>query len=107
MATNSKALSHDEIWDDSALVESWDQALQEYKVCTGASATPARRGLAYANALATEISQHLCSGRHSRGPAQWVSQRTGVPAKQQLKAQSSPKLSDLSIALTRRPPQTK
>jgi hypothetical protein len=25
-------LSHDEIWDDSALVNSWNQALEEYKV---------------------------------------------------------------------------
>jgi len=25
-------LSHDEIWDDSALVNSWNQALDEYKV---------------------------------------------------------------------------
>lgn len=25
-------LTHDEIWDDSALVESWNQALEEYKV---------------------------------------------------------------------------
>lgn len=26
------APSHDEIWDDSALVDSWNQALEEYKV---------------------------------------------------------------------------
>lgn len=26
------ALTHEEIWDDSALVESWNQALDEYKV---------------------------------------------------------------------------
>ena len=24
--------THDEIWDDSALVDSWNQALNEYKV---------------------------------------------------------------------------
>jgi hypothetical protein len=24
--------THEEIWDDSALVESWNQALEEYKV---------------------------------------------------------------------------
>jgi hypothetical protein len=27
-----KNLTHDEIWDDSALVNSWNQALDEYKV---------------------------------------------------------------------------
>lgn len=25
-------MSHEEIWDDSALVESWDEAVAEYKV---------------------------------------------------------------------------
>ncbi|CRG85470.1 hypothetical protein PISL3812_02526 [Talaromyces islandicus] len=28
----SGALSHEEIWDDSALVRSWDDAVEEYKV---------------------------------------------------------------------------
>ncbi len=32
MATNENNLTHDEIWDDSALVESWNEALEEYKV---------------------------------------------------------------------------
>jgi hypothetical protein len=27
-----KDLSHEEIWDDSALVRSWDEAVEEYKV---------------------------------------------------------------------------
>jgi hypothetical protein len=27
------AATHEEIWDDSALVDSWNQALDEYKVC--------------------------------------------------------------------------
>lgn len=27
-------LSHQEIWDDSALIQSWDEALEEYKVRT-------------------------------------------------------------------------
>jgi hypothetical protein len=26
------AATHEEIWDDSALVDSWNQALEEYKV---------------------------------------------------------------------------
>lgn len=30
------APSHDEIWDDSALVNSWNEALEEYKVRDGA-----------------------------------------------------------------------
>lgn len=32
MATKSKALSEAEVWDDSALLQSWDEALVEYKV---------------------------------------------------------------------------
>ena len=28
-----KELSQAEIWDDSALLRSWDDALEEYKVC--------------------------------------------------------------------------
>ena len=27
-----KTLSHGEIWDDSALIQSWDEALEEYRV---------------------------------------------------------------------------
>lgn len=32
MASSENLLTHDEIWDDSALVNAWDEALQEYKV---------------------------------------------------------------------------
>ena len=32
MGKKSKNLSQEEIWDDSALVDSWDAALQEYQV---------------------------------------------------------------------------
>ncbi|KAL8861248.1 MAG: hypothetical protein Q9178_002464 [Gyalolechia marmorata] len=32
MGKKSKNLSHEEIWDDSALVDSWDAALQEYQL---------------------------------------------------------------------------
>lgn len=28
----SKDLTHEEIWDDSALVRSWDDAVEEYQV---------------------------------------------------------------------------
>ncbi|KAI9155393.1 Survival motor neuron-like protein 1 [Paramyrothecium foliicola] len=31
MDKKSNQLSHDEIWDDSALVDSWNEALEEYK----------------------------------------------------------------------------
>ncbi|KAI1132160.1 hypothetical protein F5Y10DRAFT_261402 [Nemania abortiva] len=31
MASGEQELTHDEIWDDSALINSWDQALEEYK----------------------------------------------------------------------------
>lgn len=30
-----KAAEHDEIWDDSALVDSWNEALEEYQVRLG------------------------------------------------------------------------
>ena len=33
MGKKRKNLSQAEIWDDSALVQSWDDALEEYKVC--------------------------------------------------------------------------
>lgn len=32
MATNKIDLSHEEMWDDSVLIDSWNQALDEYKV---------------------------------------------------------------------------
>ncbi|KAA8649193.1 hypothetical protein EYZ11_012302 [Aspergillus tanneri] len=28
----SKALTHEEVWDDTALVQSWDEAVEEYKL---------------------------------------------------------------------------
>ena len=32
MGKKRKVLSQEEIWDDSALIQSWDEALAEYKV---------------------------------------------------------------------------
>lgn len=32
MGKKRKYLSHEEVWDDSALVDSWDAALREYQV---------------------------------------------------------------------------
>ena len=29
---HAKVLTHEEIWDDSALVRSWDEAIEEYQV---------------------------------------------------------------------------
>lgn len=31
-------MAHDDVWDDSALIRSWDEALDEYKVRTCACA---------------------------------------------------------------------
>ncbi|KAI0542113.1 hypothetical protein GGR58DRAFT_336479 [Xylaria digitata] len=31
MASDDRELTHNEIWDDSVLIDSWDQALEEYK----------------------------------------------------------------------------
>lgn len=32
MNDDATSLGHDEIWDDSVLIESWNEALEEYKV---------------------------------------------------------------------------
>lgn len=32
MSVKQENLSHEEVWDDSALIDSWNEALQEYKV---------------------------------------------------------------------------
>jgi len=37
MASSSEQLTHEEIWDDSILVNTWDEALQEYKVSLSVS----------------------------------------------------------------------
>ena len=37
----SRELTHEEIWDDSALVNAWDSAMAEYEVCpTSVSSGP-------------------------------------------------------------------
>lgn len=36
MGKKRKQLSQAEVWDDSALVQSWNDALEEYKVCDDA-----------------------------------------------------------------------
>ncbi|KAG6088920.1 hypothetical protein E4U15_004752 [Claviceps sp. LM218 group G6] len=34
MASEQEVLSHEEVWDDSALIDSWNEALAEYKEST-------------------------------------------------------------------------
>lgn len=45
-AKANKPLTQEEIWDDSALVQSWDEAVEEYKVW---ASFPARDPLADQN----------------------------------------------------------
>ena len=33
MDAEGRELTHEEIWDDCALIEAWDAAMDEYKVC--------------------------------------------------------------------------
>lgn len=49
-------MSHNEIWDDSALVDSWNEALEEYKV----------RHCYHVRSLRIDILQHYHS-LHARG----------------------------------------
>ncbi|KAJ0163771.1 hypothetical protein CTA2_2438 [Colletotrichum tanaceti] len=35
MADNDMEMTHDEMWDDSALIDSWNEALDEYKASGG------------------------------------------------------------------------
>lgn len=49
-------MSHNEIWDDSALVDSWNEALEEYKV----------RHCCHVRSLDIDILQHYHS-LHARG----------------------------------------
>jgi peroxiredoxin len=32
MSAKQENLTHEELWDDSALIDSWNEALEEYKV---------------------------------------------------------------------------
>lgn len=55
--SDTQDLSHNEIWDDSALVESWNEAVEEYKVRV---ATAALRKLPL-------IKSQYYHGLHARG----------------------------------------
>ena len=43
MGKKRKQLSQAEVWDDSALIQSWDDALDEYKVCNHVESTSEAR----------------------------------------------------------------
>jgi len=59
MASRSVPMDGDDVWDDSALVRSWDDALAEYQVSPqGMPTHPAAAGPVRALRRATEISQH-------------------------------------------------
>lgn len=61
MASNQQNLTHDEVWDDSALVDSWNDALGEYKVLctswklTSKTLTVFRNIIAYIGMAATSM----------------------------------------------------
>ena len=59
MGKKRKTLSQEEIWDDSALIQSWDDALEEYKVC-GCAINMDRR-------LTKQIPLKLYHSIHARG----------------------------------------
>ena len=60
MGKKHKVLSEAEIWDDSALIQSWDNALKEYKVDKlSASHTESTK-------CALALSQYLCEWRKGR-----------------------------------------
>lgn len=52
---NAAALSQEEIWDDSALIQSWEDAVEEYKV----SICPHPHGICRPQALTQGVSTAL------------------------------------------------
>jgi hypothetical protein len=68
---SERAATHDEIWDDSALVDSWNQALDEYKVSRWQQVSKPRPMRVTTSAKAAsdtiaEVSQRPRQRRHSR-----------------------------------------
>lgn len=55
-STHDKSLTHEEIWDDSALVQSWDEAVEEYKVLQ----IPTHVTFIWLTLLMPALSQHSC-----------------------------------------------
>lgn len=53
MSKKQENLTHEEMWDDSALIDSWNEALQEYKV-----SMPMDLPRTFTDGPLTEISQH-------------------------------------------------
>lgn len=62
VAMATQQLSQSEIWDDSALVDSWNEAVEEYKVCI-----PEYRRLVTLLMCMSEISQYCGQRRECRG----------------------------------------
>ncbi|KAB8228474.1 hypothetical protein ETB97_002289 [Aspergillus alliaceus] len=59
----TKALTQEEIWDDSALVQSWDEAVEEYKLYHSIHAREENVEDALREAEAAEILQAVQDGR--------------------------------------------
>lgn len=73
MVKGQNQLSQAEIWDDSALVKSWDDALQEYKVCLFTDF-----GFMYVLICAQALSQHTRTWGASRKCHQRISREQRV-----------------------------
>lgn len=68
MDLDKKNPTHDQIWDDSALVDSWNSALDEYQVRPSSSPLPGnhQNSMTDDDAKPPEIPQHPCQRRRSR-----------------------------------------
>ncbi|KAL8932876.1 MAG: hypothetical protein Q9211_006079 [Gyalolechia sp. 1 TL-2023] len=76
MGKKRKTISHEEIWDDSALLDSWDAALQEYQLYHSIHARGERvedvlrdaedsqEVVTNSNGNAGQLSSSLTNGRH-------------------------------------------
>jgi hypothetical protein len=63
-----KGLSQEEIWDDSALLQSWDEALNEYKVSiTSPSSPPGAATTTYSSKMFIDGKIQLYHSIHARG----------------------------------------
>lgn len=69
MDLDKKNPTHDQIWDDSALVDSWNSALEEYQVRPSSSPPPTNHenSMTDDDAKPPEIPQHPRQRRRSRG----------------------------------------
>ncbi|KAL8668932.1 MAG: hypothetical protein Q9168_006458 [Polycauliona sp. 1 TL-2023] len=82
MGKKRKHLSHEEIWDDSALVNSWDLALQEYKLYHSIHA----RGERVEDVLKeAEVSEALPKQEEADGGNETFENMNGIPQVQEPK----------------------